>query len=407
MKNVELLAPAGGINQLYSGLHFGADAVYVAGKDFGLRAFADNFDEESLLLACRTVHGLGKKLYAAVNIFPKSEDFCKLGKHLELLQNARADAVIVSDIGVLNFIKKNFPSLDIHISTQANTNNKFAAEMWRDLGAKRVVLARELNLEQIAEIHGHLGQTLELEAFIHGAMCVSYSGRCLLSNYLSGRDANRGECVQACRWEYVLHEKGRDQKPLEIAQDKHGSYILNSRDLNTIEILDKIIDAGVTSLKIEGRNKSEYYVGCTVNAYRRRLDDIAQKKPFDPALLEELDKTGHREFTRGFYTETGALVSLDSSKNSATTLFVALVLGYDEERKAVVVEMRNRFKEGDILEIVSKGKHTELKVDRVYNEDGQRVPDCKIVQQRLYIESTIRLEKYDMLRKVTGGEDAE
>ncbi|HKL73936.1 MAG TPA: U32 family peptidase [Clostridia bacterium] len=406
MNKVELLSPVGSLNKLSTALHFGADAVYLAGKDFGLRAYASNFTNEELALAVKLVHSLGKKVYVTINIFAKNADFLMLLDYVAYLVSLKVDAVIVSDIGVVDFIKKNFPSLDIHISTQANTTNKYAAAFYRDIGAKRVVLARELSIDEIKEIKDYVGEALELEAFIHGAMCISYSGRCLLSNYLSDRDSNRGECVQACRWEYKIAEIGRTDKPLTIQEDERGTYILNSKDLNTIEIVDKIIEAGVSSLKIEGRVKSEYYVGSVVSAYRKRIDDYLQGKPFDTNLVAELNKVSHRDYTKGFFLGKEAEVNLVTSKQSNDYVFCCEVLGYDEQKGCIIVEQRNRFYEGDTLEIVSNKRVESLTANEIYNEKGERVADCKRVQQKLLIKSDIILEKHDMLRKFIGGNNA-
>jgi putative protease len=406
MKKVELLAPVGSLNKLNTAMHFGADAVYLAGKDFGLRAFANNFTLEELRLAVKLVHAQAKKVYVTVNIFAKNTDFEYLYDYLFELVKIKVDAVIVSDIGVVSFIRKNFPKLDVHISTQANTTNKYAASFYKDMGVKRIVLARELSLDDIKEIKDFVGDEIELEAFIHGAMCISYSGRCLLSNYLSNRDSNRGECVQACRWEYKINEIGRQDKLLTIEEDNRGTYILNSKDMNTITILDKIIEAGVSSLKIEGRVKSEYYVGCVVSAYRKRLDDYYEGKSLDEKLIEELEKVSHRDYTTGFFLGKEAEVNLETSKQSNDYVFLAEVIDYDYEKGCIIVEQRNRFFEGDNLEIISNQRVESLTADIIFNEKGERVQDCKLVQQKLYIKSDIKLEKHDMLRKFVGGKDA-
>ncbi len=403
MKKAELLSPAGSFEKLESAFHFGADAVYLGGRDFGLRAYAENFSSEEINEGISFAHALGKKVYVTVNIFAKNADFGALNEYLARLESYNADAVIVTDIGVIDYIRKNRPGLDIHVSTQANTLNKYAAAFYKDMGVKRVVLARELSLDDIKEIKDYVGDELELEAFIHGAMCISYSGRCLLSNYLSARDANRGECVQACRWQYKIVEAGRPDAPLTVEQDNRGTYILNSRDLNTIDIIDKIIDAGVSSLKIEGRVKSEYYVGTVTRAYRRRIDEYLSGKPFDPKWAEELVKVSHRDYTRGFFLGNEAEVNLKTSKQVCDWAFCALVLGYDEERGAIIVEQRNRFYEGERLEIVSNEDAHCLVADEIYDEEGNRVSDCKLVTQKLYIKSNIHLKKFDMLRKYAGG----
>ncbi|NLL55866.1 MAG: U32 family peptidase [Clostridiales bacterium] len=401
-KKIELLAPVGNLGKLNTALHFGADAVYLGGKEFGLRAFTHNFTQDEMERAIKLVHSQGKKVYVTVNIFAKNSDFGRLYEYLEKLYALKVDGVIVSDIGLVSFIRKHFPNLDVHISTQANTTNKYSAAFYASLGVKRIVLARELCLDEIKEIKDFVGDSLELEVFIHGAMCISYSGRCLLSNYLSSRDSNRGECVQACRWEYSISEVGRQDKPLTLQQDTAGSYILNSKDMNTISILDKIIETGVSSLKIEGRVKSEYYVGCVVSAYRKRIDDYFAGRSFDTKLIDELNKVSHREYTTGFYLGKEAEVNLETSKQHNDYVFCAQVIDYDSKLGCIIVEQRNRFYEGDELEVVSNQRVDKLVASEIYDQQGNRVNDCKLVQQILYIKSDIKLDKYDMLRKKRG-----
>lgn len=406
MKKAELLAPAGDMGKLETALHFGADAAYFAGKKFGLRAFAGNFDEGEMQKAFELLRKEGKKGYVALNIFASNADFGELRDYVRFLRDIGADGIIASDPGVISFVKNLCPDLDIHLSTQANTTNKYSVSFWRDMGVKRVVLARELSLDDIKEIKDFVGNSVELEAFVHGAMCISYSGRCLLSSYLTDRDSNRGECVQACRWEYAITEKSRldSGSPLTVQEDARGTYILNSKDMNTISVLDKIVDAGVSSLKIEGRMKSEYYVGCVVNAYRKRLDGIYAGKPYDSYWEEELKKVNHREYTTGFYFGR-AEQCYETSKPDNPYSFVALVKGYDEERGLLEIEMRNRFKKGDLLEAVSVTDARTVKADRIFDSDGKEVVDCKIVQQRLFIETDVKLEKNDMLRIANGGKN--
>jgi len=407
MKKAELLAPAGDYKKLLTAVHFGADAVYFAGKNFGLRAYAGNFSDAEIISAFDYLHSLGKKGYVTLNIFAKNSDFETLGDYIKFLSDVKADGVIISDPGVIRYVKSIRPDLEIHLSTQANTLNRYAVEFWRDQGVKRVVLARELTLDDIAEISYHLRDTVELETFVHGAMCISYSGRCLLSSYLTDRDSNRGECVQACRWEYALAEKSRIGKcqPLTISEDERGTYILNSKDMNTMPILDKIIACGVSSLKIEGRMKSEYYVGCVVNAYRRRLDDLYAGLSYDKTLEEELLKVNHREYTTGFYLGK-AEQCYETSKPVNPYVFAAAVLGYDEDRGMLKVEMRNRFKKGDILEGIGRRVRGKFKVEYMIDEDGKEIDDCKIVQQTVFIKTDLRFEKYDILRKADGGNNA-
>ena len=399
MSNIELLAPVGSYGKLLTALHFGADAVYLGGKSFGLRAFADNFTVEEIKKAVEVTHAQNKKVYVTVNIFANNADFGELNEYVKSLQDIGVDGLIVSDAGIVAYLKKIGIKLDIHLSTQANTLNKYAVEFWRDQGIKRVVLARELNLDAIKEIKDYVGDTVELEAFVHGAMCIAYSGRCLLSTYLTDRNSNRGECVQACRWEYAMREVSRSNE-LFIQEDERGSYILNSKDMNTLPILDKIIEAGVTSLKIEGRMKSEYYVGCVVNAYRKRIDDYLNGRPYDPTLNEELFKVNHREYTTGFYLGQ-AEQCYTTSKPDNDYRFCAEVVGYDKEKGLLEVIQRNRFYQGDELEVVSVTGCKTIKADEIFDEKGNPVPDCKYVQQRLFIRTDCELAKRDMLRKRT------
>ena len=399
MSNIELLAPVGNYGKLLTALHFGADAVYLGGKNFGLRAFADNFTVEEIKKAVEVTHAQNKKVYVTVNIFANNADFGELNEYAKSLQDIGVDGLIVSDAGIVAYLKKIGIKLDIHLSTQANTLNKYAVEFWRDQGIKRVVLARELNLDAIKEIKDYVGDTVELEAFVHGAMCIAYSGRCLLSTYLTDRNSNRGECVQACRWEYAMREVSRSNE-LFIQEDERGSYILNSKDMNTLPILDKIIEAGVTSLKIEGRMKSEYYVGCVVNAYRKRIDDYLNGRPYDTTLNEELFKVNHREYTTGFYLGQ-AEQCYTTSKPDNDYRFCAEVVGYDKEKGLLEVIQRNRFYQGDELEVVSVTGCKTIKADEIFDEKGNPVPDCKYVQQRLFIRTDCELSKRDMLRKRT------
>ena len=393
----ELLAPVGGPDRLPYALHFGADAVYLAGKNFGLRAFSDNFSDEELRSAVKIAHGQGKKVYVTLNIFAKNADFGLLKDFLGVVKESGADAVIASDPGVVDFVMKNAPGLEIHLSTQANTTNKYAVAFWGGLGVKRVVLARELGLDDIKEIKDYVGDALELETFVHGAMCISYSGRGLLSTYLTPRDSNRGECVQACRWEYEIGEKSREGK-LSLLQDQRGSYILNSKDMNTMSILDKIIETGVSSLKIEGRMKTAYYVGAVVRAYRKRIDDYFGGKPYDEALERELEKVSHREYTTGFYLGE-AEQCYETSKPANEYRYCADVIGYDEEKGMLEIVQRNRFFASDELETVSVTDVKTFRPKEIYDEYGNRVEDCKLVMQRLFVKTDVKLEKYDMLRK--------
>lgn len=400
----ELLAPAGDFEKLKTALHFGADAVYVGGSEFSLRANAKNFSKEQLKEACDYVRERGKKIYVAVNVFAKNDDFDKLPEYLAFLQDAGVNGVIVTDPGVIEFCKKYAPVLEIHISTQANTTNKYSAKFWADQGAKRIVLARETSLAEIKEIREYLPENVQIEAFVHGAMCISYSGRCLLSAALAGRSGNRGDCVQACRWEYEITEKNRKGERLPICEDDRGTYILNSKDLNMLSHIGELIDAGVYSFKIEGRMKSQYYVASVVNAYRQAIDGFTADKNYEvPALLsEELEKNSHRDYTTGFYYGEKDSVCSDTSQPKCDWEFTALVTGYDENKGAVALQQRNRFRTGDVLEILSPDKKyfgKTLKIEEMYDENGAALDDAKLVQQTVYVPTEYKLAKGDILRK--------
>lgn len=401
MTKIELLAPAGNMEKLNTALYFGADSVYMSGNKLGLRAYAGNFDEDELALGVKYAHSLGKKVYVTVNVFAYDSDFANLGEYLDYLENIGVDAIIVSDVGIVSYAMKHNPNLAIHLSTQASTTNSYSVEFWRDLGVKRIVLAREVSLDGIKAIRDRLGDTIELEGFVHGAMCMSYSGRCLLSNYLMNRGANRGECVQACRWEYAIHEVKRPEKPLILTEDKRGSYILNSRDLNMMAHLDKMIDAGLDSLKIEGRMKTPYYVGTVVNAYRRALDILNNGGSIDDTLLYELDKAGHRTYTTGFYFGSSDNICLESSQPEQDYEFSAIVLDYDSTNFVATIEQRNRFRVGDELEVLSPSDtfNKTIPVQGVTDLDGVAVDDCKRVQQKLILPTTLKLQKGDILRR--------
>lgn len=391
---MELLAPAGNFEKLVTAVHFGADAVYFAGKKLGLRAFAGNFDEEEIYKAMDYLHKNGKKGYITLNIVANDEDFEGIDDYLKLLVDAKVDGLIVSDIGMISYIRKNFPSLNVHVSTQANVNNSYATDVYASMGATRIVLARELNINQIKEMHKRIGDKLELEAFVHGAMCISYSGRCLLSNYLTGRDSNKGACVQACRWKYYIREENRqDEMPIE--EDSRGTYILNSKDMCLIDHLDELKDAGIASLKIEGRMKSDYYVASVVNAYRRALDGY---KDYN-VLHDELEKTSHRRYTTGFYFGADDKEYLEDSMPIQTYVFIAKVVEDAKDGK-VKVEMRNRFKVGDELEILSSDDNflKTIKIEKIKNSIGEYIDDAKRVQEIVEINCPYDLKPGDILR---------
>ncbi len=403
MNKPELLAPAGNFSKLKTAVYYGADAVYIGGKSFSLRALSDNFTDEEIARAVEYAHGKNVKVYVTVNIFAKNSDFDKAKEYFKFLYSVGVDAVLITDIGLIDLCKEVAPKLPIHLSTQANTLNKYAVRAWKNYGLERVVLARELSLAEIAEIRQFVPD-IELEAFAHGAMCISYSGRCLLSNYLNGRDSNRGECVQACRWSYELREKNKGGEYYPIEEDERGSYILNSKDLNMISHIDEMVDAGVISLKIEGRMKSEYYLATVINAYRRAIDEyckIGDKYKENSMFYDELIKTSHRAFTTAYTLgDNFDTVNYSDSQSIGEKQFIAVVTkgtagGYTE------IVMRNRFKKSDVLEILSPSDNFNktFVVNEMYDEDGNEIVDAKIVQQKIRIKCEYDLREGDILRK--------
>ncbi len=398
----ELLAPAGNMEKLKTAFHFGADAVYLSGRRFGLRAYADNFTETEIAEAVEYAHSIGKKVYVTLNIFASDADFGEdLEKWIQILEKAQADAVIVSDLGVFRFVKERC-GLPVHVSTQANTTNKYAAAEWRKLGAERVVLAREVSLADIKKITSFCPDC-EFECFVHGAMCISYSGRCLMSNYLSARDGNRGECVQACRWKWQVNEVSRGDCIMPVEEDSRGTYIFNSKDLNMLPYIKNFIDSGVASLKLEGRMKSVFYVATVVNAYRRAIDAVVSGRA-DETLFRELtaetEKASHRQYTTGFYfDEKESRQYYQSSKAVEQYKFTAVVKSWFDGTAAV--EQRNKFAEGDLLEILSPGQsfNKTFRAENVRDADGNPVAVADRVQQLLTINCPYRLLEGDILRK--------
>lgn len=392
----ELLAPAGNFEKMKTAFLFGADAVYVGGKAFSLRSFADNFSAEELKRAVDYAHGQGKKIYVTVNIYAKNADFGALREYFVYLQSIGADAGLISDPGVLYTAKKYAPGLTLHLSTQANTTNRYAVDFWRETGVSRVVLARELSIAEIKEIHEACPET-ELEAFVHGAMCISYSGRCLLSDYLDGRSSNRGACVQACRWGYELHPVLPTEKEarLPIEQDERGTYLLNSKDLNLIGHLSDLEAAGVTSFKIEGRMKSEYYLATVINAYRRAMNGADMGICF-----AELNNIAHRDYTTAYALgDNRETVNYTDSQSRGECEYIANVLDWKEG--VATVEMRNRFRTGDVLQVLSPtdsfGKF--FTVGEMTDGRGNRTEDAKLVQETYSFPCEIPLQNGDFLRR--------
>lgn len=398
---IELLAPAGSRQALEAALNFGADAVYAAGKSYGLRAFANNFSPEEISEAASFVHSRGKRIYITLNAVFRESDFAGLEEYIEHLRDAQVDAFIITDPGVLMTARRVAPGVPIHLSTQANTTNTRSASFWHSQGVSRVILARELTLEEISAMRKELPESLELEAFVHGAMCISYSGRCLLSNFYTGRSSNRGECAQPCRWEYHVSEKGYAGEYFPVFADDHGTYVFNSKDLCMISHLNDVINAGVISLKIEGRMKSEYYVACVTGAYRRALDDLNAGKPFDRSLIDEINKSGSREYTAGFYYGNPRESGQDVLRGIPlrTYDFVGVVKGAKNENGLALIEQRGKFVIGDELEVLSPNITGAFKVTDIVTPEGERREAAPHPKEALFINCPYDIKPGDMLRK--------
>lgn len=402
-KKVELLAPAGNMECLKTALYFGADAVYLAGKQYGLRAFAANFTQEELGEAVRLAHSLKKRVYLTLNALFRNQDFEGFPEYLLQIKEMGIDAVIVSDPGVMQCCLE--AGLEVHLSTQASTLNAQSAAFWHSQGVKRIVLAREITLAEAAEIAQNAPDGLELEAFIHGAMCIAYSGRCLLSSVLTGRSGNKGECAQPCRWRYTIHEAGYPEEYFPIEEDDNGTYLLNSKDLMMIEHLPALIESGIASFKIEGRMKSAYYVGCVVGAYRKAIDAyLADPEHYllDQALMQELYDSATRRFTTGFYFGNPAGEGQDTSRSPVPRRygFCGIALENSSEDGLVLIEQRNKFSVGDTIDVLSPNlPPTQFTLEKIWDEQMQEQPAAPHPQQRIYIACPVRLAKGDLLRR--------
>ncbi|MGN1133876.1 MAG: U32 family peptidase, partial [Oscillospiraceae bacterium] len=373
---LEILSPAGDMERLNAALDFGADAVYLGGKMFGMRASSPNFDADDLKIAADEAHSRGKRIYLTCNTLPHNDEMEHFEQFVKEAVDAGIDALIANDIGVFSLIKKYAPDMEIHVSTQAGIVNYVTAREFYNMGAKRVVLARELSLDEIAEIRAKTPKELEIEAFVHGAMCVSFSGRCLLSQYIVNRDANRGECAQPCRWGYHLMEEKRTNEFYPVFEDEKGTYILNAKDLCMIDHIDKLAAAGVNSFKIEGRAKSAYYVSVVTNAYRKAMD-IYKADPehfkLPQWIHDEVFKVSHRAYCTGFFF--GHPKDCQYYENSGYIRNYDVVGVVEECRDGrIYAQQRNKFNQGDVLEILSPDDMpAEVKAEHIYNEDGEEV----------------------------------
>ncbi len=402
-RHIEVLSPAGNMDKLKMAIRYGADAVYCAGQSFGLRASSSNFSNEELKEAVEFVHSHGKKIYVTCNIIPHNEDLVGLEDYLKFLESIKVDAIIVADLGIFLLAKRVAPNLERHVSTQANTTNYLTTEFWKEQGATRVVVAREVSIADIKTMKE--AADIEIEAFVHGAMCISYSGRCLLSNYFTTRDANRGQCTQACRWKYFLVEENRPGEYYPIEEDQHGTYIFNSKDLCLLKYIPDLVEAGVDSLKIEGRMKSVHYAATVTKVYREAVDSyLADPEHYEvkPEWIEELEKISHRPYTEGFSVEKPdeTAQNYGQSSNTQTHDFIGLVEGYNVEEGYAYLEQRNNFKVGDEVEFCQPhGELVHHVITKMTDEEGNEItvaphPQMKV---RLYIDTP--LEEYAMMRR--------
>lgn len=404
MKRVELLAPAGDLEKLKYAIIYGADAVYIGGQVFGLRAAAKNFSFEEMKEGIEFAHARGKRVFLVLNIIPHNEDIHYLEQYIEQIKDLGLDAVILSDPGTFMFVKQYAPELEVHLSTQANNTNYMSANFWHAQGVKRVILARELSFDEISEIRAKTPPTLELESFVHGAMCISYSGRCLMSNYMAGRDANRGACAQPCRWEYNLVEKTRPGEYFPVEETEDGTFFFNSKDLCMIQSVPDLIKSGLDSLKIEGRMKTIYYVASIVRAYREAIDafyEDPENYVYNPEWFEEIQKVSHREFTSGFYdhkpTHEDQLYS--TSSYVRTYDFIGIVKSYDPITGIATIEQRNHFKIGDKIEIIGPNYfYAEHTIEAMFDDKGDPIEVAPHAQQTVKLPLNQPVEPYYILR---------
>jgi putative protease len=403
MNKPELLAPAGNLEKLKTAINFGADAVYLGGSKLSLRAFADNFSKEDLVEGLNYVHERGRKAYVTVNVIPHNDDLLGLEEYLSELYNIGVDAIIVSDPGIISIAKETAPNLELHLSTQANTVNWKSAEFWYKQGIKRVVLAREMSLKEIKEIRKKLNRDCEIEAFVHGSMCMSYSGRCVLSNYMTGRDSNRGQCAQPCRYKYYLMEEKRPGEYFPIIEDDKGTYILNSKDLCMLEHIPELVESGIDSFKIEGRMKSSYYVASVVKAYRQAIDSYFENPEgyvFRKEWMENLLKASHRKYFTGFYFNDKDTQIFENSSYIRDYDIVGIVREYDDTARRVIVEQRNKLFEGDKVEVLRPySDNFTVNIEDLRNSANEKIESAPVAQMIFNFTSNEALLEGDMLIK--------
>ncbi len=404
MKKPELLIPASSLEVLKTAVMFGADAVYIGGDAFGLRAKAKNFSPEEMKEGIEFAHAHGVKVHVTVNILAHNYDLDGVETYLHELKELKPDALIIADPGIFMKARRICPEIDIHVSTQANNTNYETYNFWHDLGAKRVVAARELSLREIKEITSRIPEDLEMECFIHGAMCISYSGRCLLSNYFTGRDANKGACTHPCRWKYSVVEEKRPGEYLPVYENERGTYIFNSKDLCMIEHIPEMVDAGIDSFKIEGRMKTALYVATVARTYRKAIDDFFESeekyRENMPWYLDQISKCTYRQFTTGFYFGKPSDEAQIYDNNTYVNEYIYLgIVNEIDNRGYAKFEQRNKFSVGDDIEIMKPdGTDVKVKVEAMFAEDGTAVDSCPHSKQTLFVKLSEQPEKYDILR---------
>lgn len=408
MERPELLAPAGNLEKLKTAIDFGADAVYLGGSRLNLRAFADNFTEEAIREGVEYAHQRNRRVYVTLNVIPHNNDLTGIEDYLISLKNLQVDAIIVSDPSIIVTAREVVPDLEIHLSTQANNVNWKAAQFWHKNGVKRIVLARELSLKEIKDIRSKLSEDCELEAFVHGSMCMSYSGRCLMSNYMTGRDANRGACAQPCRYKYYLMEEKRPGEYFPVIEDDKGTYIMNSKDLCMIEHIPELMNSGIHSFKIEGRMKSSYYVAAVVKSYREAIDSYLADPEgyvFKQEWMDNLNKVSHRQYHTGFYFGEKNKQIYESSSYIRDYDIVGVVKSYDKESKRATVEQRNKILEGDVLEVLAPSKsYVTVTAKELKDAEGQAISSTPQAQMIYSFYSEVELDEKDMLIKEKKGE---
>lgn len=408
MKKPELLIPASSLEVLKTAVIFGADAVYIGGEAYGLRAKAKNFSMEDMKAGIEFAHAHNVRVFVTANILAHNEDLAGVEQYFKELKEMKPDALIIADPGVFTIARRICPEIEAHISTQANNTNYMTYNFWYEQGAKRVVAARELSLAEIKELRSRIPEELEIEAFIHGAMCISYSGRCLLSNYFTGRDANKGACTHPCRWKYAVVEEQRPGEYLPVYENERGTYIFNSKDLCMIEYIPEIVDAGINSLKVEGRMKTALYVATVARTYRKAIDDYFESEEKYRANMEwykaEIGKCTYRQFTTGFFFGKPDENTQIYDSNTYMTEYTYLgIVGDKNEKDQYSIEQRNKFTVGEQIEVMKPdGTNIEVTVRTITDEDGNSMESAPHPKQKLWIDLGIALERYDILRRHEG-----